>query len=246
MNQPKDVVTTGTEPAAEATDDLYSSQPANGGVPVIPPEGSAAGEEPTPTPDTSDNLLMERLVSFFTYWSGNRQDEMLTLCAPSWQSKQENPRTSLFALLANRTPKDCSPESITGTPADTSRRVTLTSTMDRNNGKDPEKYRMTILMVMENNEWFIDPQSLQTYESAETPDPNVTPTPAPTETPAVYATTVLYYNPKGGEYYHLDPNCKIINPKFLPLGGSFTYGEIDSDAYKNLKPCNVCGAPLRP
>ena len=47
---------------------LYSSQPANGGVPVIPPEGSAAGEEPTPTPDTSDNLLMERLVSFFTFW----------------------------------------------------------------------------------------------------------------------------------------------------------------------------------
>ena len=246
MNQPRDIVTSSTETPEEVNDDLYGSPSANGGVPVIPPESSAAGEEPTPTPDTTDNLLMERLVSFFTYWSGNRQDEMLTLCAPSWQSKQENPRTSLFALLANRTPKDCTPESITGTPADTSRRVTLTSQMDRNNGKPAEKYRMTILMVMEGNEWYIDPQSLQTYESAETPDPNITPTPAPTETPAVYATTVLYYNPKGGEYYHLDPNCKIINPKFLPLGGSFTYGEIDNDAYKNLKPCNVCGAPLRP
>ena len=246
-NQPKDVVNGDSVSTGETSSgDLSGSPAANGGVPVIPPESSVSGEEPTPTPDNTDNLLMERLVAFFNFWSGNRQDEMLTLCAPSWQSKQENPRTSLFALLANRTPKDCTPESITGTPADTSRRVTLTSQMDRNNGKPAEKYRMTILMVMEGNEWYIDPQSLQTYESAETPDPNITPTPAPTETPAVYATTVLYYNPKGGEYYHLDPNCKIINPKFLPLGGSFTYGEIGNDPYTNLKPCNVCGAPLRP
>ena len=118
---------------------------------------------------------MERLVSFFTFWSGNRQDEMLNLCAPSWKEKQENPRTSLFGLLANRTPKECTPESITGTDADTSRKVVLTVKIDRNNGKDPEMYRMTIMMVKEANEWYIDPQSLQTNESLETPDPHVTP-----------------------------------------------------------------------
>ena len=73
-----------------------------------------------------------------------------------------------------------------------------------------------------------------------------TPTPGPTETPTVFASTVLYYNPSGGEYYHLDQNCKIINPKFLPLGGQFTYGEIGNEPYSKLKPCNVCGAPLPP
>ena len=105
---------------------------------------------------------------------------------------------------------------------------------------------MTIMMVKESNDWYIDPQSLQTNESLETPDPNITPTPAPTETPAVYSDTTLYYNPKGGEYYHLDPNCKIINPKFLPLGGTFTYSQIGNEPFDKLKPCNVCGAPLRP
>ena len=200
----------------------------------------------TPEPDDMNSELMRRLVSFFTYWHGNFLDEMLALCAPSWQAKEENPRTSLFHLLANRTPDECTPESITGTDADSSRKVVMTVKMNRNNGKPSELYRMTIMMTKESNEWYIDPQSLKSNEVIETPDPNVTPTPAPTETPAVYSNTVLYYNPKNGEYYHLDPNCKIINPKFLPLAGSFTFSQIDDEPYNKLKPCNVCGAPLRP
>ena len=57
---------------------------------------------------------------------------------------------------------------------------------------------------------------------------------------------VYWVNPNGGRYYHLDQNCKIINAKFLPLGGQFTYGEIGNEPYSKLKPCNVCGAPLPP
>ena len=232
---------------AETAGTAGGSSAESGGVPAIPLSGGeqALLEEPTPTPENTDNQLMERLVAFFSYWSANRQDEMLTLCAPSWQSKQENPRTALFALIANRFPKDCTPESITGTEADTSRRVTVTTTIDRKNGKPEEKFRMTILMVKEGGDWYVDPQSLQTYESAETPDPNVTDTPAPTATPYVDANTTLYYNPKGGEYYHLDANCKIINAKYVPLQGTFTYSQLNDDPYSKLKPCNVCGAPLR-
>ena len=227
---------------------VAASSGETGGVPEIPAENgfiaATAPPEVTPEPQTRDNSLMERLVTFFQYWSGNRQDEMLALCAPSWQNKQENPRTSLFGLLANRTPQDCTPENITGTDADTSRQVTLTSTMDRHNGKDPEKYRMTVLMLKEGEEWYVDPQSLQSFVAEETPDPNVTPTPAVTATPAVYSNTVLYYNPSGGEYYHLDPSCRIINSKFTPLQGQFTFAELGNDPYNKLKPCNVCGAPL--
>ena len=222
----------------------------NGTVQEIPPEGgnslSGGSAAATPAPEMKDTQITDRLVAFFKYWNENRQDEMLALCAPSWQSKMENPRTSLFILLANRKPMDCTLESITGTDADSSRRVTLSSKIDRNNGKPAETYRMTILMVKENNEWYIDPQSLQSYETLDTPDPNVTPTVGPTDTAPVYPTTELYFNPKGGEYYHADPNCKIINEKYTPLGGHFTYAEINNDPYVNLKPCNVCGAPLRP
>ena len=201
--------------------------------------------ETTPAPAVQDDSLMVRLVSFFNFWNGNRQDEMLALCAPSWQAKQENPRTALFGLLANRRPENCTPESISGTDADTTRRVTLTTMINRNNNKPAEKYRMTIVMVKENNEWYVDPNSLASYDAVETPDPNITPTPAPTPTAAVYSNTLLYYNPKGGEYYHLDAFCKTVNAKYAPLQGQFTYAEINNEPYKKLKPCNVCGAPLR-
>jgi hypothetical protein len=145
--------------------------------------------------------------------------------------------------MANRTPKDYAVESVSGTEYDTSRTVTVVSTMDRNNGKDPVKYRLSIIMVNEGDEWYVDPQSLQTYEAADTPDPSITETPSPTETPAIYPDTVLYYNPSGGEYYHLDQNCKRINERYLPLQGHFKYSELTNDKYSKLKPCAICGAP---
>ena len=249
MKPNTDVTNTPGEQSQNAGNNTSGSSGTENGVPEIPANsqtGQSASDE-TPVPEQSeDRELMERLVSFFNYWHGNRLEEMLDLCAPSWKEKQESPRTSLFSLMANRTPTECTPESITGTAADTSRKVTLKVLVDRNNAKPKELYRMTIMMVKESNEWYVDPQSLLSNESLETPDPNITPTPAPTNTPAVFSNTQLYYNPKGGEYYHLDPNCKIINPKFLPLGGTFTYSQIGDDPYNKLKPCNVCGAPLPP
>lgn len=199
----------------------------------------------TPAPN-ADNEVLERLRTFFYYWSLNQQDNMLTLCSPSWASKEDNPKTALFALLRNRTPKDFVEENISGTANDTSRTVTITSTMDRNNGKDPVKYRMNIMMDKEaDGLWYVNPTSLLSYDDADTPDPSITETPAPTATPAVYSNTVLYYNPGKGEYYHLDQNCKRIAEKYLPLQGHFTYAEINDEKYKKLKPCAVCGAPYR-
>ena len=196
----------------------------------------------TPEPVTTSNVT-DRLETFFYYWSANRQDDMLTLCAPSWQNKVENAKTALFGLMANRTPKDYAVESVSGTDYDTSRTVTITSLMDRNNGKDPVRDRMSIIMVNEGDEWYVDPQSLQTYEAADTPDPSVTETPGPTPEPETTADTILYYNPSGGEYYHRDQNCKRINERYLPLQGHFTYAELSKDKYSKLKPCAICGAP---
>ena len=201
----------------------------------------------TSTPEPADDSsVTERLQTFFYYWSANRQDDMLTLCAPSWQSKVENPKTALFGLMANRTPKEYMVENITGTEYDTSRTVTVVSLMDRNNGKDPVRYRLSVIMLKENdNQWYVDPKSLQTYEAADTPDPSITPTPGPTDEPVIYPNTVLYYNPSGGEFYHLDQNCKRINERYLPLQGHFTYAELSKDPYNKLKPCAICGAPSK-
>lgn len=197
----------------------------------------------TPEPD-QDTEVTDRLKSFFYYWSANRQDDMLTLCSPSWASKVENPQTALFGLIGTRTPKDYREESISGTSYDTMRTVTVNTLIDRNNGKDAVRYRMSVSMVKESDGlWYVDPKSLQSFENAETPDPSVTDTPAPTATPAISADTMLYYNPSGGEFYHLDQNCRRINERYLPLQGHFKYSELGKDPYNKLKPCAICGAP---
>lgn len=232
-------------PSAPAS---QTTSPAN--AVVDPRTGQAittVEELPTdsPAPAKEDNSATERLELFFNYWAGNKEDDMLTLCSPAWRSNQDNPSSALFGLKANRTPLDYYVEKISGTSDDTSRTVTVVSTMDRNNGKDPVKYRLSVLMVKEGDEWYVDPQSLKTYESAETPDPESV-TATPTKEPEYSPSTVLYYNPDGGSQYHLDQNCKSTHARYLPFKGHFTYAEINNDAYKNLQPCNVCGAPLRP
>ena len=55
----------------------------------------------------------------------------------------------------------------------------------------------------------------------------------------------LYRNPDGGSSYHLNQNCPGVKDKFLPLEGGFTYGDLDDDAYKKLKPCVTCAAPQK-
>ena len=207
---------------------------------IAPPDAVQLTPEPM-----EDTAAQDRLVQFFQFWRNNQTEEMLTLCLPSWQSSVENPKAALFALLANRTPEDFTFEQISGTNDDTSRTVTFTTRINRNNGKPSALYRMNVRMVKENGEWYVDPQSLKSYESAETTDPASAETPTPSPTPPTPAGTILYYNTEGGTKYHLDPNCSSTHKKYLPMKGHFTYAEINDDAYKALKPCNVCNAPLR-
>ena len=70
--------------------------------------------------------------------------------------------------------------------------------------------------------------------------------PDATETPGVYSGTLLFYNPTGGEYYHLDQNCSRVGGKYLPLQGHFTYDRLNDEPYRKLKPCEACSAPGRP
>lgn len=54
---------------------------------------------------------------------------------------------------------------------------------------------------------------------------------------------MVYYNPDGGQNYHSDENCSGVRKKYLPLTG-FTYGELDSEKYAKLTPCQHCD-PLK-
>lgn len=202
---------------------------------------------PPSGPSTADSAVLEQLESFFYFWSVNNQDNMLTLCAPSWQRSSGEPKKALFSILQNRKPLEWTVEKLSGTENDLARTATVTAVVDRQNGRDPQKYRFNVFLKQEDGDWYIDPASLESNETISTSPPtaNDTATPPPAAAQA-NPNTVLYYNPDGGKYYHIDDNCPSADKKNLPFKGSFKYSEIDSSKYKDLRPCGRCGAPVRP
>jgi hypothetical protein len=53
----------------------------------------------------------------------------------------------------------------------------------------------------------------------------------------------LYYNPDGGVNYHADINCSAVRNSYLPLAGSFTYGELADPKYAEFTACPNCMPP---
>ncbi|NLI22733.1 MAG: hypothetical protein GX418_14455 [Clostridiales bacterium] len=222
--------------------------------PSVSPEAAplAAQETPSPVEDPGESEAELRLSTFMDYWSVNRVEDMVNLVMPSWAIAQESPAQALFTVISNRTPTEYEIESISGTSTDSSRTITMSAFIDKNNGKEPVRYRFMILMVKESGEWYVDPNSLatnDTVEATETPvagKETISQSLAPrmTVTPIPDASTKLYYNANGGSYYHLDPNCSAVNPKYLPMA-SFLYSELDDPPYSSLLPCLKCGAPTQ-
>ena len=60
--------------------------------------------------------------------------------------------------------------------------------------------------------------------------------------PVPAADTPLYYNPKGGVYYHSEDHCESVQRTDITFV-AFPYGELDQEPYSALKPCGYC-APL--
>ncbi len=56
---------------------------------------------------------------------------------------------------------------------------------------------------------------------------------------------VVFYNPDGGRFYHVDPECLSVDPYYLPLV-PVHFDEIGSPACDDLQPCPLCGSPERP
>ena len=230
----------------------------NAGEVTVEPTASAqaaplaAQETPSPGEDLGESEAEQRLATFMDYWQVNRIEDMVNLVQPSWATTQDNPASMLFTVISNRTPQEYTIESISGTAADSSRTVTMSAFIDKNNGKDAVRYRFMILMVKEGGEWYVDPNSLATNDtvtatpSTEGGKATVLQSLAPrmTVTPIPDPSTKLYYNANGGKYYHIDPNCSAVNPKFLPMA-SFLYSELDDDPYSSLEPCLKCGAPTQ-
>ena len=237
---PTNAVLRSTDPVA---DDQPTAAPAD--------NGDTAQANAIPN-DAGSSAAQLQLMAFMNYWGENQLDQMVTLCKPDWVNNQENPKSALFLLLTNRTPLNYSVEAVSGNSADDSRTITITVLISKASNATPEYYRMQVLMFRINNNWYVDPNSLNGSKVSVTaaPDGSVqtqttvpTSEPEPTQVPG--ANTVLYYNPDGGKYYHAVDNCSSVGAKYIPLSPLY-YSDLNSTTFKSLMPCPRCKPPERP
>lgn len=200
---------------------------------------------PTDSPTGAVSAAQQRLDLFMGYWSENQLSQMITYCLPSWTAQYENVEGELFSTIAGRQPLSWEFLSVSGSDAETSRTVSMTAVIQKNNGQPASKYKLQVLMLRINDVWYVDPRSLGTTEVKEITEPTKTPAPTATPTPPPSATTLLYYNADGGKRYHATPNCSSVDSKYLPLTG-FYYADLNTKKFKSLTPCSVCDAPKRP
>ena len=232
------------QPASAATNDLFGDVAGQAQASADPAPQMVEVVTATPEPSLDDDAAVAQLKSFFYFWQVNNYDNMLSLCAPSWKNSVSDPSTALFAILANRRPVEYEVETISGNASDSTRTATVKASIDRRTGKDPTTYRLDVIMLKEDEQWYVAPKSLTSAEP--TDEPTATPTAEPTATPTVSADTVLYYNPDGGSMYHLSANCSSVSAKYKPLKGSFKYSELNDSKYAKLTRCSDCNAPVRP
>ena len=204
---------------------------------------------PTPTPDPYQEAgqAAEQLQSFFYFWHVNNDENMLALTAPSWRAQQEKPLEALYQIRANRTPLDnCNIISISGSEADTMRTAKVEVSISKNIiNREPQLYSFDVIMLKEDDVWYVDPLSLTSNETVQTTKAQTNEMPTQPVLNTGAPSMVLYYNPDGGSYYHADPNCYKIDKKYLPLKGQFLYSQLNDAPYSELKNCTGCGAPLR-
>ena len=232
--------------------------PVNNGSNVSQQQGNNAAQQQnlttpttqptaTPAPEDAADGAVEQLMSFFYYWSVGNDEAMLARTAPSWRASVDDPAAALFVLLLNRTPQDdYEVTNAPGTDNDALRTLTIKVTINKNDGRSSmDRYAFKVIMKKEDGIWYVDPQSLASNEKETATQTVASANTTPTQPPLYTGTpdTILYYNANGGSRYHLNPECSSVGKKYLPMA-SFRFLDLGLSPYKDLIPCNECGAPI--
>lgn len=254
--------TMGTDVPAEYYETESNIDDAFSGYSEIQVQGSMDEFSESPAPEaqtivsgyTADHKSDAEIAleNFMEKWRKGIIADMVEYTAPSWRNAQSDPpQQQLFWKFAQRLLIDWRQMSApSGTDSSTARTTTIQA--DVNYGGEIRTYQYDAITLYENSAWYVDPDSISSgilvEQATPTPNPDETPTPSPepTATPPPGPKTKLYYNKDGGKKYHSDPNCSSVASKYLPLKGSFNYGDIKKSPYNKLKPCDVCGAPPKP
>ncbi len=214
-----------------------------------------ATEAPEPTTDPSSLIpeAQKRLKGFFDAWGKNQIQEILKYCSPAWINATPAHTNVLFQSLSGNIPLDFEVENDNGSDANANRVITVKAYFQ--DGAETKAYRLNVRMVKTNDVWYVDPNSLDLVPVNEAAEQkasisnnmviNTTIAPEVTKDPNE-PQIVVYYNKEGkGKYYHTDKHCPAVASQWWPLT-EFSFDLINSREFKNLLPCQKCGAPPRP
>lgn len=183
----------------------------------------------------TEGTTASRAEAFLNAWQRNDWSFMADQCTLTWREQTEEPGQSMYSILRLRRLLDYRVMVIVDTGA--GERMAVIGAAVTYGGRPDEAPVDSLILIWLKKEagaWYVDPERLVCYPAADgsaeqafKPD----------------ADTLLYYNPEGGRYYHLDPRCPSIANKYLPLAGVLTYGQLGDGAFRSLQPCPFCIIP---
>lgn len=203
------------------------------------------------------------MTSYLQGWKDANWDSMAQCATPTWRSAQANPARQLFwnhGLWTLETWTMTAQNA--GLNSDSITFSILTDLSKKNSTTDRMTKRFEGIVVKdEDGTWYVDPDSMRTgievKESAS--DLGASNAAVMAEDSALAAqitvsnsestqqpNVTLWYNSKGGSFYHLQEKCESINEKYYGDMKNFNYSELNDSPYSKLKPCKTCGAPSRP
>ena len=127
-----------------------------------------AGAEPAGQQPESWIVPYGCLTDFLQAWSENNTDAMLTLCAPSWKTRQADAALALFLLMRNRTATAWGITESAGAGDD--RLYDVTILLEDYSGQEPQWYRFTLRVVLEDGVRYVEPEGLAAGEKTEQPE----------------------------------------------------------------------------
>ena len=217
-----------------------------------------ATPEPTVDPAGTKSEAEKRLDGFFEAWMKNQIQVIRDYCSPAWINATVSPTNVLFQQLSGNIPVDYAIEEAGGSDGSSSRVITVRAYFP--DGAEVVPKRMNVRMVKTNEVWYVVPNSLDTVpineeEEAKAASSQVyvgnlalgsTKAPVVTDPPGTESDIKVYYNKAGkGKYSHVNRICPAVNSQWWPME-EFSFSLINSQEFKNLIPCEKCGAPARP
>lgn len=195
------------------------------------------------------SLAEETLDKYLQQWNEGSAALMVDYTWPEWRATAVNgAEKALFFVVQTLQPVSWTFTTPRINDTDTS--TTITTVVQMLNGTKETRQQYSVIMHKQDDKWYVDPNSFKNgivlNEPTATPDPSATATPAPETKSTATSSTVLWYNSKGGLYYHAVKNCTSIAERYWSTMSSFKYGNINGTTYVKLKPCPICSAPARP